>query len=464
MDRPRRAAPRESQGAHCVNRARRVPRVLPAAVTLATLVMLALSFGCASEGLPPGGAIDRLPPMLITVTPDSGALHVSGKQAVIFRFDEVISERTRSGGGLAQSVVVSPSEGPVSVDWHRTYITIRPRKPWRPNLAYTVTVLAGVEDLSANATKKPLQTVFSTGTAIPHGKVTGVVFDWGAQRVASGARVEATIGKDTLLKFLAVADSTGRFVLGTMPSDSLRIRAYLDANSNRVLDPREQWDSSSVALVDSASREFYLFAHDTLGPSLADVNPIDSATLRVHFDRPLLPGAPLEASQFSLKYKDSTKTDSVAIAIRRVSSATQYDSLAKTRKAFVADSTMRADTSAAGRRAVIRKDSLARAARQDSIALAQVASVKEARDTVKKVVMPKPTRPAPLSEFILELAEPLPYGRFATLSVRDPVGLTGHIHHPPRTKQVVVRKPEPKDSTAAPGKKPDSTATKVRRP
>jgi hypothetical protein len=53
---------------------------------------------------------------------------------------------------------------------------------------------------------------------------------------------------------------------------------------------------------------------------------------------------------------------------------------------------------------------------------------------------------------MLELVHPMPFDVFATLSVRDAVGLTGHVHHPARTKQVVRRKPPPpprKDSTAA---------------
>ena len=249
------------------------------------------------------------------------------------------------------------------------------------------------------------------------------------------------IGNDTALKFIAVADTAGRFVMTTLPPGTLRLRAYVDANANRVLDPREQWDSATVTLADTASREFYMFAHDTIGPSLLDVTPIDSVTLRVRFDRPLLPGAPLEASQFSLKMKDSTKTDSVLIAVLRVSSAARFDTLTQQRKAFVLDSTMRADTSVLGRKTVQRQDSLKRATRQDSIAQAQRESVRAARDTVKPVVRPKPARPAPLSEFIVELGQPLLYDVFATLSVRDAVGLTGHTHRPPRVKQVVIRKP-----------------------
>lgn len=413
-----------------------------------TLAMLALAAGCASEGMPPGGPIDTTPPKLLAVSPESGSLRVGAKQAVMFRFDEVIGERTRAGAALDQAVVVSPSEGAVSVDWHRTYITVRSHKGWRPGTAYTVTVLPGLLDLRGNATRTPLQTVFSTGTVIPQGQLSGVAFDWVTQRVATGARIEAMIGKDTMLKFTAVADSTGRFVMTTLPSGPLELRAYVDANRNQRLDARELWDSASVSLTDTASREFYVFAHDTIGPSISDVTPIDSVTLRVHFDRPLLPGAPLEAAQFSLKLRDTTKVDSVPLPVQRVSSAARYDSLAQQRKRFVADSTMRADTSAAGRKAVARRDSLARAAALDSASAAQVAAVKASRDTTKAVVLPKPSRAAPLSEFILELGAPLPYDMFGTLSVTDAVGLTGHVHHPARTKQFILRKPAAKDSTA----------------
>lgn len=380
-----------------------------------------------------------------------------------FSFDEVVNERTRAGQPLDQGVVVSPSDGAISVDWHRTSIAIRNRKGWRPDIAYTVTILSGLQDLSGNATKKPLQTVFSTGSVIPHGEVSGVAFDWVAQQVVSGARVEAMIGNDTALKFNTVADTAGRFVLTTLPPGPLRVRAYVDANSNRILDPRELWDSASVTLTDTASRQFYMFAHDTLGPSLLDVTPIDSLTLRVKFDRPVSPGSPIDVARFSLKWRDSTKADSVPIPLRRISSAARFDTLTQQRKLFVVDSVRRADTTAAGRRAIQRGDSLARAIRQDSIAQAQVASVKAARDTIKVIERPKPARPAPLSDFILELGEPLRYDVFVTLSARDVAGLTGHVHRPARVKQFVLRKPPPPPKTDSTALKPpakDSAALK----
>jgi hypothetical protein len=420
------------------------------------LVFLTLAFAaaCASQGMPPGGPIDKAPPVLLKVSPESGALRVPARQVVTFSFDEVVNERTRAGGALDQGVIVSPTEGPVSVDWHRTSITVRSSKGWRPGVAYTVTILSGLQDLNGNATKTPLHTVFSTGTVIPHGEVRGVAFDWSAQQSVSGARVEAMIGNDTVLKYTAVADSSGRFVLTTLPPGTLKLRAYVDANSNRVLDAQELWDSSSVSLTDTASREFYMFKHDTIGPSLADVSTIDSMTLRVRFDRPILPDSQITAAQLSLKYKDSTKTDSVPITVRRVTSAARFDTLAQQRKLFVLDSTLRADTSTVARKAVQRQDSLKRVMMQDSISKAQEASVRAARDTVKKIERPKPSRPAPVTEYIVELGQPLPYDVFANLSVRGAIGLTGHVHTPARVRQVILRKPVPKDSIATKAKKP----------
>ena len=108
--------------------------------------------GCASQGIPPGGPPDVTPPVLISVTPDSGTVHVS-PSSVTFRFDEVVSERPRGAPSLDQLVLISPSDGPPSVDWRRDRLVVKSRHGWRPNTAYSVTVLPGLTDLRGNAAK-----------------------------------------------------------------------------------------------------------------------------------------------------------------------------------------------------------------------------------------------------------------------------------------------------------------------
>lgn len=445
MERPARPAAR--QGAHAVRRLRKFRAAARAACTVGAAALA----GCASMGMPPGGPVDKRPPVLLFVLPDTGTVNARMRE-VQFRFDKVISERPRGAQSLAQIVVVSPSEGPVIVDWRRRELAIRPRRGWRANTAYTVTILPGLVDLNGNATTKPLHTEFSTGSVIPGGVVRGVVFDWVAQRVVSGARIEAMIGSDTVLKYLAAADSAGRFALPSLPPATLLVRVFFDQNNNLALDRREPWDSARVVLSDSVRHDFYVFVHDSIGPHPA-VTATDSVTLRVKFDRPLMPGARLDSSKFVVR----RTTDSLETPVRRAWPASEYDSLAAVRKRFTADSVAKADTSAAARAARAKTDSVRAAVLRDSISNAQIASIRAARDTAKVEPLPKPARPAPLSEYVLELAAPLVSGAGMRLEVRDAVGLSGAVRASPNQTLFLWRRPEPKDSTAAkglPAKKP----------
>jgi len=180
-------------------------------------LLAALCAACASPGFPPGGAVDRVPPVLVRVTPDTGTLNVRPRE-VVFQFDKVISERPASVQSLEQLVVVSPTEGVVNVDWHRQQIRIRPRKGWRANTAYSVTILPGLSDLQGNATRTPVRTEFSTGARLTNGTIRGVAFDWVAQAVVRGALIEAVTGADTNVRYVAATDSTGRFSLGGLPA------------------------------------------------------------------------------------------------------------------------------------------------------------------------------------------------------------------------------------------------------
>jgi hypothetical protein len=288
---------------------------------------------------------------------------------------------------------------------------------------------------------KSVQLAFSTGGDIPHGAVRGIAFDWIAQRVAIGARVEAVTGSDTSFRYISATDSTGRFALVGLPPGNFRLRVYVDQNRNGTLDSREIWDSVTVAVADSAHRDLYLFPHDSIGPRIATVEVRDSVSLRVRFDKGLAASSSVDARTFSLR----RVKDSSAIVITRAVPAAEYDSLAARRTQFVRDSTARADTSKTGRAALARSDSVRLAARNDSIAQAQIAARRAARDTVKREPLPKPGRPAPRVEFVLDLGEPLVVQQPLLLSARDLTSLSGVTRS---SERVFSRRPPPRDTTA----------------
>lgn len=267
--------------------------------------MIALaSTACASPGMPPGGPPDVAAPQLIAVAPDTGRTGTKPKE-VIFRFDEVVAERPPGVTTLADLFLISPRDGTPDVSWHREEIAVRPRRGWRPNTTYTVTMLRGIADLRGNVRNTGASTFFSTGPSIPRTHVTGRVFDWVAGTPAAGSLVEALVPPDTTHAYVAVADSSGQFSLEHLAAGRYMVRAFVDRNRNRGIDPGESWDSVTVDLTDSTATELLVFRHDSLPPRIRDVAALDSLSLRVTFDKPVDPQQSLTSANFSVTGPDS---------------------------------------------------------------------------------------------------------------------------------------------------------------
>lgn len=412
---------------------------------IAGLAAAAMIGACASQGMPPGGPPDTTAPTLLRVSPESGALRTS-PSAVEFRFSEVVNERPRGAPSLEKLVVISPSDGPPNVGWGRDRIVVRPRRGWRENTAYTVTILPGLSDLRGNATKEAFRTVFATGASIPDGVIRGVAFDWMAGAIARGARVEATIGADTLLRYSIAADSAGRFSLGSLPPSGFLVRAWLDVNANGIRDTREPWDTVTVVIRDSVRHDLYLIPHDSIGARISDISIADSVTIRIKFDKGLRAQAPLLVSQVQV----SRVRDSVAIALETVTAAATFDSMTTRRKVAREDSIAHADTTERGRAALARADSAGRARQRDSSAAAQITAVRAARDTVKRDSLPKLGRPVPPTEFVIVTTEPIPEDVPLRIVVSDVQGLVG----PPRTSERLLMRRKPAADTAAARRRP----------
>jgi len=269
------------------------------------LIAGALIFAaCASPGMPPGGPPDVAAPELIAVAPDSARTGITPKE-VIFRFNEVVSERPPQYATLSDLFIISPREGTPQVSWERDEIAVRPRRGWRPNTAYTVTMLPGLSDIRGNVRNSGATTFFSTGSSLPRARISGQVFDWVSGATAPGSLVEAFVAPDTTHPYLALTDSAGRFTMDHLPPGPYSLRAVVDKNKNRGLDPGEAWDSVTVVLADSASPVLLAFVHDSIPPRILEVTATDSLTLTVRFDRPIDPAQTLAASNFSLAGADS---------------------------------------------------------------------------------------------------------------------------------------------------------------
>src|SRR4029079_8676983 len=118
---------------------------------------------------------------------------------VVFRFDEVVSERPAGAPNLQQLFLISPRDGEPNVDWHRSEVTVRPRRGWRANTAYTITMLPGMSDLRGNVRNTGAVLVFSTGAEMPQSRIAGTVFNWLTGNPAPRAFIEARPVTDTTI-------------------------------------------------------------------------------------------------------------------------------------------------------------------------------------------------------------------------------------------------------------------------
>jgi hypothetical protein len=257
---------------------------------------------CANPGAPPGGPVDIAAPRLLQIAPDSGRVGTVPR-SVVFRFDEVVSERPATVTSLAQLFIVSPEHGTPVVDWDRSEVSVRPRRGWLPNTIYTVTLLPGISDLRGNASTAGGVTVFSTGGPIPETRVRGRAYDWVAGRPAPAALVQA-VTPDSVV-YVTIADTTGAFTLAHLPPGPYTVQAVIDANRNRAPDPGEAFDTLSVHLVDTLTVELAAFARDSVPPRLVSLSVVDSVTLRASFDLPLDPAQEFFPAQFAVIGPDS---------------------------------------------------------------------------------------------------------------------------------------------------------------
>jgi hypothetical protein len=249
------------------------------------LVVLAV-LACASPGTPPGGPTDTQAPRIVRIAPDSGKTGVRPRE-VIFKFDEVVSERPSGAQSLSGLFLISPRNGEARADWHRSEVAVHPERGFKANTTYTIDLLPGLSDLRGNTRNTGAVTVFSTGPTLATSRITGTLFNWTEGRTIPKGLIEARPVTDTGTVYVTATDSVGDFILSNIPNERYRVRGFSDDNSNRGIDPREPFDTVITTVADSAKVELLAFVHDSVGTRLSSVLVKDSVTLVLNFDNPL---------------------------------------------------------------------------------------------------------------------------------------------------------------------------------
>ena len=405
---------------------------------------------CASSSDPPGGPPDLNPPQVAAVSPDSGAVLSELPERVDIVFDEVVNERIAAQRSeVAYAVILSPDTTVPRVGWHRNRLTVRPRDGFKPGRVYRVELLPVLTDLRQNRLRRGRTIVFSTGPDIPSAALSGTLVDWPAARAVTNGLIEAVLLPESL-PYRALTDSVGNFTLAQVPPGEYLVYGTVDQSNDRRRGVREAFDTVRVTLSDSAGVELFAFVRDTTAPRLRLVDVVDTLTIRVTFDRPLDPTAPLDTSQVHLALQADSTT---LIGVDHVLTARGLDSLrAADAAARAARQAAERDSAATARGALPPADTAGRAPRPappggGARAAADTARAAPPRDSTRAQRM-LARRPPPTDARVLRLAAPLTPGErylVFVVGVRSLAGVTGSA----RSQLLVPRPRAPADSSRA---------------
>ena len=140
-------------------------------VPIFSLLLLASLFYRCGQPMPPmGGARDSLPPVLVKANPNDSAVNVQSGRLTL-EFNEYVHLQ-----GLQQQLVVTPvPQVQPLIESKLKVVTIKLKDSLQPNTTYSINFGNALQDINENNPLNNFTYVFSTGSHIDSGKISGRV-------------------------------------------------------------------------------------------------------------------------------------------------------------------------------------------------------------------------------------------------------------------------------------------------
>jgi len=141
------------------------------AICLISLITGFMSSGCANIIPPTGGPRDSLPPVLVNAVPKDSTINFKGNKIVL-----TFNEYVQLDNNLNQDLIVSPNPEKIpAIEGKLRTVTIKLKDSLKPNTTYAINFGNSLKDVNENNPLKEFTYVFSTGSTIADGSITGNV-------------------------------------------------------------------------------------------------------------------------------------------------------------------------------------------------------------------------------------------------------------------------------------------------
>ena len=270
--------------------------------------LIILVMGCAKQAFPPGGPVDRTPPMIVRTQPGADTTHVAQDVQVEIEFSEPVQQRS-----VEETLFITPFSR-YSVSWKGRRMTIEFTEPLYADRTYVITVGAGAQDRRNNIMEESFTLAFSTGEILDVGRIEGRVW------VQEPARPEAVqIWAYDLAEisqpnpkiheplYITQAGKDGTFALLYMAWGTYRVFAVLDRDGSGTYDVESDelgvapGDIAVDSLVANPPLVFRVSRRDTTAPVLTSARPTDRHHIAIAFSEPMQSVPLLNKENISLR-------------------------------------------------------------------------------------------------------------------------------------------------------------------
>ncbi|MFH1852348.1 MAG: Ig-like domain-containing protein [Candidatus Neomarinimicrobiota bacterium] len=136
------------------------------------LAVILVSWRCAAVKAPSGGPKDEAPPLLVTATPPSGTVNITGGLVVSLEFSEYIDENS-----ITNCFHLSPlSSTPLDLDYRDRVINVTFPDSLVTDQTYVLTISRDLRDEHGVTLAEPLQLAYSTGNRIENRMISGKIY------------------------------------------------------------------------------------------------------------------------------------------------------------------------------------------------------------------------------------------------------------------------------------------------
>ncbi len=201
------------------------------------LFLLVVLAACANRVPPDGGPRDRTAPQVLLSLPAQKSIDIQGNRFE-FTFDEFI--QLKDGGS---SIMVSPPlRKPPDAVLQGKRLVLKMNELLDSNTTYTITIGAGIVDLTESNPLEPYSLVFSTGPNLDSLSCFGNVRDAFNGEVTKDVLVMLyrsdtdSLPKTMLPRYFAKTDASGNYKIENLKGGTYKVFALKDVNSNYLYD------------------------------------------------------------------------------------------------------------------------------------------------------------------------------------------------------------------------------------